>query len=44
LPALSNTVKADLLLLVVTLLAAAGWMFSKEALQGLPPLLFIGVV
>jgi len=26
----------------VTLLAAAGWIFSKEALFGLPPLLFIG--
>ncbi|WP_431023335.1 DMT family transporter [Halomonas sp. H5] len=34
--------KADLLLLAVTLLAAAGWIFSKEALNGLPPLLFIG--
>lgn len=40
---LNATLKADLLLVVVTLLAAAGWMFSKEALQGLPPLLFIGV-
>lgn len=35
--------KADALLLVVTLLASAGWMFSKEALQGLPPLLFMGL-
>ena len=34
--------KADLLLLLVTLLAAAGWIFSKEALAELPPLLFIG--
>lgn len=34
--------KADLLLLLVTLLAAAGWIFSKEALAGLSPLLFIG--
>lgn len=34
---------ADFLLLIVTLLAAAGWMFSKEALLGLSPLLFIGV-
>ncbi|MDX1693008.1 MAG: DMT family transporter [Ketobacteraceae bacterium] len=33
---------ADFLLLIVTLLASAGWMFSKEALEGLPPLLFIG--
>ena len=34
--------KADALLLLVTLIAAAGWLFSKEALQGLPPLLFLG--
>lgn len=35
--------KADLLMLMVTLLAAFGWMFSKEAMQGLPPLLFLGL-
>ena len=35
--------KADALMLLVTLIAAAGWVFSKEALQGLPPLLFLGV-
>ena len=35
--------RADLVLLLVTLLAAAGWIFSKEALQGLPPLFFIGI-
>ena len=35
-------VKADLLLLLVSLLAAAGWIFSKEALAGMPPMLFIG--
>lgn len=34
--------KADLLLLLVTVLAAISWMFSKEALSGFPPLLFIG--
>ena len=34
--------KADLLLLLVTVLAAFGWIFSKEALAGMPPLLFIG--
>ncbi|GGX55334.1 permease [Saccharospirillum salsuginis] len=39
----SRTVQSDLLLVLVTLLAAAGWMFSKEALVGLTPLLFIGV-
>ena len=39
----NDHLKADLLLIVVTLLAAAGWIFSKEALQGLPPILFIGI-
>ncbi|MDY0071750.1 MAG: DMT family transporter [Thauera sp.] len=34
---------ADLVLVAVTLVAAAGWIFSKEALSGLPPLLFVGV-
>lgn len=41
--AADSHLKADLLLVLVTLLAAAGWIFSKEALAGLPPLLFIGV-
>ncbi|MDF1643329.1 MAG: DMT family transporter [Pseudomonadales bacterium] len=35
-------VKADLLLLLVTALAALGWIFSQQALVGMPPLLFIG--
>jgi drug/metabolite transporter (DMT)-like permease len=39
----SDALKADGLLLLVTLLAASGWIFSKEALVGLPPLLFIGI-
>ena len=35
--------RAPLLLMVlVTLLAAAGWFFSKEAIQELPPAAFIG--
>lgn len=34
--------KADLILVVVTMLAAGGWIFSKEALVELPPLWFIG--
>jgi drug/metabolite transporter (DMT)-like permease len=38
----SHPLKADLLMVMVTLLAAAGWLFSREALDGLPPLLFIG--
>lgn len=39
---LPRHVKADLMLLTVTLAAALGWIFSKESLAGLPPLLFIG--
>lgn len=39
----TQTFRADALLLLVTLLAAAGWIFSKEALAGMSPLLFIGV-
>nr|WP_204355751.1 DMT family transporter [Marinobacter bohaiensis] len=35
--------KADLLMVVVTLLAAIGWMFSKEAVQLMPPLLFMSL-
>ncbi|MEQ6917364.1 DMT family transporter [Halomonas aquatica] len=39
---LRSPLRADLMLLLVTLLAATGWIFSKEALAGMPPLLFIG--
>ncbi|KOE87258.1 membrane protein [Vibrio alginolyticus] len=35
--------RAELILVVTTLLAAAGWVFSKQAIQGLPPFGFIGV-
>ncbi len=42
-PQADSHAKADLVLLLVTLLAAAGWIFSKEALNGLAPLLFIGI-
>lgn len=41
-PRLDTNTKADVYLLVVSILAALGWVFSKEALQGLPPLFFIG--
>ena len=34
--------RADGQMVGVTLLAAAGWVFSKESLAGMPPLLFIG--
>lgn len=35
--------KADLLLLLTTILAAAGWIFSREAVQGFEPLLFMAL-
>lgn len=31
------------MLVLVTLLAASGWLFSYHALRGLPPLLFVGI-
>lgn len=40
---LSNTSRSDLLLLVVTFMAAISWMFSREAVSLMPPLLFIAV-
>lgn len=38
---MSDAHKSDLLLVVVTLLAAISWMFSKEAILLMPPLLFM---
>lgn len=38
---LSQANKADFLLLIVTLLAAISWMFSREAVLAMPPLLFM---
>lgn len=40
---LSRHSQADLLLILTTLLAGAGWIFSKEALQGLEPVQFISI-
>ena len=37
-----RSLKADGLLVLVTVLAAAGWIFSLYALRGLPTLFFIG--
>lgn len=34
--------KAEMILVFVTILAGFGWIFSKEALTGLPPLFFMG--
>lgn len=35
--------KAELILILVTIIAASGWIFSKEALAGMPPLFFIAM-
>ena len=35
--------RADLILILATLLATAGWVFSKESIQGLAPFQFIGL-
>lgn len=35
--------KAEFILVLVTIFAGLGWIFSKEALTGLPPLFFMGV-
>jgi drug/metabolite transporter (DMT)-like permease len=34
--------KADLILIIVTLIAGAGWIFTSEALEGFKPLTFMG--
>lgn len=39
----NRALQSDLLLILVTLLAAAGWVFTKEALVGFTPLLFVGI-
>ncbi len=41
--ALPNARKSDLLMVCVTLMAAISWMFSKEAVQLMPPLLFMAM-
>ncbi|MBA56424.1 MAG: EamA family transporter [Pseudomonadales bacterium] len=40
---LDRTLLSDALLVVVTVLAALGWIFSKEALTGIAPLSFLGI-
>ena len=42
-PAAGQRLEADLLLTLTTVIAAAGWIFSKEALAGMPPLTFVGL-
>lgn len=38
-----SLLKAELILVAVTIVAAFGWIFSKEALAELPPIFFLGV-
>lgn len=40
---MNNAYKSDLLLVLVTLLASISWMFSKEAVLQMPPLLFMSI-
>ena len=40
---LSRSTQADLLLVLVTLLAGAGWIFSKNAMAAFSPILFLSV-
>lgn len=41
--ALTDARKSDLLMVCVTLMAAISWMFSKEAVQLMPPLMFMAM-
>ncbi|MCB6184244.1 DMT family transporter [Leeia sp. TBRC 13508] len=38
-----HSIEADLLMILVTLIAAAGWIFSLKTMEVMPPLLFLGV-
>ncbi len=40
---MQRATQSDLLLIMVTLVAAISWMFSKEAIALMPPLLFMGL-
>ena len=40
---MKQATQSDLLLIAVTLVAAISWMFSKEAIALMPPLLFMGL-
>lgn len=41
--ALSPSAKSDATLVLVTVIAAISWIFSKEAVLGMPPILFMAV-
>ncbi|WOG29022.1 DMT family transporter [Endozoicomonas sp. 8E] len=40
---MSRSLQADAVMLLVTLLAASGWIFTKLALEGLPPIAFLAL-
>ncbi|PJE78413.1 hypothetical protein CI610_02654 [invertebrate metagenome] len=40
---MNHSFKADSVMLLVTFLASSGWLFSKFALEGLPPMAFLGI-
>lgn len=40
---MKRTTLPDVLLVAVTLIAAISWMFSKESIALMPPLLFMGL-
>ncbi len=40
---LNSERKAAFVLVATTMIAALGWIFSKETIQGLPPFGFIGL-
>lgn len=41
---MTNRMRGDLIVVVVTIIAAVGWLFSRKVLDyGVPPFLFIGV-
>ena len=40
---MSSHFKADLVLLAATIIAASGWIFSKDALAGFTPLMFMAL-
>ncbi|MGI9278492.1 MAG: DMT family transporter [Endozoicomonas sp.] len=40
---MSRSFQADAVMLLVTLLAASGWIFTKLALEGLPPIAFLAL-
>ena len=40
---MNQEAKATLILVLTTVFAGLGWIFSKQAIAGLPPFAFIGI-